>query len=415
MPPESRVSDVLGIDLNSLAALPGQLLTLLVDPSSNLTAALVLYGIIAAGLLVLVLLAIMWLISLPDEDEDQAEDGSVAPEPGPEASAPGMAEIEPAPEVKRPKTARSLIVGMSTVALVVVVVWVTAGFTTATDAVCNSCHMDSPHAEAAKGEPHENTACVACHEVGGAPGRYALNVPGRIAHYVEGWVGVRSLVAYGSVSQGSCSQCHSANIASTTTNTFTGIIMSHAEPMAASATCIDCHQMRDGVVSSHNAGMNPCLRCHDSKTASAACDTCHDKKAAAAARARTTSFQAVQVPEVKCGGCHDERTECDSCHGTRMPHSKVFMAGAHARAGAVNYWYEGGKTCTRCHTAVRRPCTKCHTELLGKAHGASMAASHRAGQSATCNACHQRYAPVTSRDFCRDVCHSAAAISFSPR
>lgn len=414
------MSDVQGIDLNALAALPGQLLTLLVDPSSNLTAALVLYGIIAAGLLVLVLLAIIWLVSLPDEDEERAEGGGIAPAPEPEPEpepilAAGRTEVVSAPEVKLPKTARSLVVGMLVVALVAVVVWITAGFTTATDAVCLSCHVDSPHVDAAKGQPHENTSCVACHETGGLPGRYAVNVPTRIAHYIEGWAGGRPLVSYGAVSQGSCSQCHGATIAGTTTNAQTGIRMSHVEPMAASATCIDCHQMRDGVVSSHNAGMNPCLRCHDSKTASAACDTCHDKKAAAAARARTTSFQSIQVPEVKCGGCHNEKAECDSCHGTRMPHSKVFMAGAHARAGAVNYWYEGGKTCARCHSAVRRPCTKCHTDLIGKAHGPAMATSHRSGESATCNACHQRYAPVTSRDFCRDVCHSAAAISFSPR
>jgi len=404
-----------GFDLSSITALPGQLLTLLVDPSSNLTAALILYGIIAAGLLILVLLAIMWLISLPDEDEDQLEFSGAGVPPELRTSAAEKPKAEPKPKVKLPKTTRSLAIGMVVFALVVVVVWVTAGFTTSTDAVCISCHADSPHTEAPKGQPHANTSCVACHEPGGMLGRAVVNVPSRIAHFVEGWAPGQSLVAYGSVSQSACSRCHGAEIAGTTTNAQTGIRMSHVEPLAASATCIDCHQMRDGVVSSHNAGMNPCLRCHDSKIASAACVTCHDKKAAAAARARTTSFQDVQVPEVKCGGCHNEKTECDSCHGTRLPHTKQFMAGAHARAGAVNFWYEGGKTCARCHSAVRRPCTKCHTELLGKAHGPSMAASHRTGNSAACNACHQRFAPVESRDFCRDVCHSAAAIRYSPR
>jgi len=403
-----------GIDLSALTALPGQLVTLLVDPSSNLTAALILYGIIAAGLLIVVLLAIMWLISLPDEDADlEAAEGAAGPERP--VAAPTKAKSAPVPEVKTPKTARSLVIGMVVFALVVVGVWVTAGFTTSTDAVCLSCHADSPHADAAKGQPHENTRCIACHESGGVVGRYVVDVPSRLLHFVEGWAPARSLATYGSVSQSACSQCHNADIAGTTTNSKTGIKMSHVEPMAASATCIDCHQMQDGVVASHNAGMNPCLRCHDSKTASAKCVTCHDKKAAAAARARTTSFQAVQVAEVKCGGCHNEKKECDSCHGTRLPHTKTFMAGAHARAGAVNFWYEGGKTCARCHTAVRRPCTKCHTDLMGKAHGPSLAPGHSDGDSATCNACHQRFAPVESRDFCRDVCHSAAAIRYSPR
>ncbi len=403
---------------DSLQGVPEQLLTLLTDPSSNLAAALTLYGIVAAALLVVLIIAIMWLMSTP-EDEDLLETESVVEEASPVDGAAAPPEAEPSkPQVAaappRPKTARSLVVTLLVIAGVVLAAWVIAGFTTSQDAVCTSCHVDTVHSQAPKKQPHAKTACVACHEPGGQPGRYFGGVPSRLAHFVEGWAQSGLSASYGSVTQSACSSCHADDLEGVSVNKSTGIRMSHAEPLAASATCTDCHIAVDGVVASHNAGMNPCLRCHDSKTASAACDTCHDKKAAAAARARRTSYQAEQVTEIKCGGCHNEKKECDSCHGTRMPHSNAFKAGGHARAGAVNFWYEGGKNCSKCHTAQRRPCTKCHSSLLGQAHPPTQATLHQKGTSSGCDACHKRFA-TSERDFCRDVCHSEAAIAESPR
>jgi hypothetical protein len=98
-----------------------------------------------------------------------------------------------------------------------------------------------------------------------------------------------------------------------------------------------------------------------------------------------------------------------------MPHTTGFMSGGHARAAAVDIWYNGGKTCRKCHTTTRRPCTQCHTSLMGKAHGTGMATSHRRAAPSACNTCHQQWAPIATRDFCKDVCHSPAAIAASPR
>ena len=171
------------------------------------------------------------------------------------------------------------------------------------------------------------------------------------------------------------------------------------------------------MVSRQTVGMAVCLRCHDAVTASSDCATCHDKKTAAAARAKTTSFAKAQVADVKCGGCHNEKTECDTCHGTRMPHTLQFKMNGHARAAAVDFWYNGGKTCTgsSCHTATRRPCSKCHTPLLGHGHSPAMAKDHQGATSARCNLCHQNWANPRSRDFCTDLCHTAAAKQESPR
>ena len=81
-------------------------------------------------------------------------------------------------------------------------------------------------------------------------------------------------------------------------------------------------------------------------------------------------FRDAQIRDVSCSGCHDEERDCDPCHGLRMPHTTEFKLHAHARAAAVDIWYNGGKACGRCHTDSRNPCGRCHSELMGAAHGA---------------------------------------------
>ena len=245
-------------------------------------------------------------------------------------------------------------------------------------------------------------------------GRYLSGVPLRVLHLTLSTGSSQTQLDYGQVTAAACRRCHSSALAGVTENTTRGLKISHAEPMAAAATCTDCHTLRGGVVSAHNVGMKLCLRCHNDKTASSKCKTCHDEKASVAARARTTAFQAEQIEEVRCGGCHVQKRDCDPCHGLRMPHTTAFMAGAHARAAVVDFWYNDGKLCSRCHTATRRPCQQCHSSLIGKAHGRSMI-NHSTATATSCNTCHGQYATFATRDFCKDVCHTDAAISASPR
>lgn len=409
----------------NLQLLPAQLYTLLTDPTSNLTAALVLYGIIALFVIILLIVAIMFIMGMPEdlevvegEGESRYDDGyGYEFEAGEEAkpAAPTVAAAAPAPVLKVPRTPRQRLISASTALGVIAVVLVMAGYTTSNSAVCAGCHSQSPHATAdKKSDPHAAVSCVQCHEPGGVVGRFAGNVPSRLTHFVDKAVGTSLQTGYGRVTAAGCSSCHAVTIAGTTTDKQRGIRMSHKEPLAASATCVDCHALQAGVVSSRTVGMNPCLRCHDSKTASAACATCHDKKASAAARLLTITPE-VQVPTVKCGGCHDEKKECDTCHGTRMPHSVEFKAYAHARAGAVDLYYNGGKACGKCHTATRRPCSKCHTPLLGHGHGANNLTTHKTAASVACNGCHQQWAYNRNRDFCKDLCHTPEAIATSPR
>jgi len=390
------------------ARLPEQLWTLLTDPASNLQAALVLYAIIGLVLLMVLLAAVM-IIMATSEDEEVVLAGGEPVRPANAQTA-----------IKEPRDPRSILITTGVIVLVLAAVWVVTGYTTSHSTLCASCHLETPHTIAeVDRDPHTAVSCVACHEPGGLVGRYTSDMPARVLHFVDGLIEPHLQEEYGRVRQSACTSCHGADIAETTTDELRGLRMSHVEPLEASARCLDCHRLEEGIVASHNAGMNPCLRCHDAVIASAECATCHDKNAAAAAQVRTGSLASVQVAEVRCGSCHDEPRQCDPCHGTRMPHTREFMAYAHARSGAADFWFNSGRTCagSACHTRVRRSCSRpgCHGGMLGLGHGPFMAESHVEASEQRCNTCHQRWAYTPGRDFCLDVCHTPAAIEQSPR
>lgn len=422
--------------LSGLPQVFTSLQTIMLNPTSNLTVAFLLYGTIGLVLLVVLVGAILALLG-PDEATARpaAADGSAPSdeafeqlevgetyegvEGAGEAAAPGgkPAKVKvPVP----PLSPRTRIAVAAVAAVIVALAWAVTGYTTSDPAVCKECHWAaSQHATAPAGtDPHAGVSCVACHEHGGVVGRFTTDVPARLMHFADTQSGTAPMDEYGRVTAAACTGCHAAALAGVQVDETRGLKVSHREPMAASATCTDCHALRSGVVSAHNAGMTPCLRCHDAKRASAECGTCHDQNAGSAARARTVSFAAVQIPEVSCGGCHNEKRDCDWCHGLRLPHTVEFMQYAHARAGAVDFWYNGGKTCSRCHTATRRPCQQCHGGMLGKGHGTGkpwLPRGHQKASAAACDTCHAQFARQARRDFCRDVCHTPAAIAASPR
>lgn len=400
-----------GLGASDLQSMLSQLLEILWDPTTNINAALLLYGIIALVILVVIVIVAMIVISAPEEGDTPRRDTPAHREREP------VHDTKPLGEVPA-SGADSRLVTATVVVVVLAVIWIATGFSTSQSVVCTGCHVGSPHfAEEGSSDPHASTECVACHEPGGAFGHYVANVPFRMVHFVDGLVAPALQVGYGRSTQSACLSCHERGIREVVVDQERGLRMSHAEPLAASAACLDCHTMSDGIVAAHNVGMNPCLQCHDSQTASSECSTCHDRQAAAAARARTTSFASVQVEEVKCGACHDEKRQCDPCHGVRLPHEKEFMAYAHARAAAVDFWFGSGTTCqgSECHNPTRRPCQRCHGPMLGNGHGQQLALSHQRASSFSCDRCHQVWAISPQRDFCRDVCHSEAAIRYSPR
>jgi hypothetical protein len=402
-----------------LGSVLDQLSGLFTDPMSNLGAALALYAMVAIVITIVIIVGVMLVLSGSDDETDEVTEQAAAADE-PEAGEPAESHEEPvgsesADEHAPPRRRRSKLATAVIVLATLAIFWATTGYSTSGDSACAACHDKSPHASADKPrDPHAGVTCVACHEPGGAVSRAITGVGPRILHVIGHIAGGSVSRDYGRVTRSACASCHASAIARTTVDAARGIRMSHKEPLAAGATCLDCHRLKSGVLLARGVGMSPCIRCHDSKTAPSACATCHDKKAANAARVRTVT-PAVQVPQVKCGGCHDQARECDSCHGVRLPHSKEFMTYAHARAGAVDLWFNGGRTCAKCHTATRNPCSRCHSSMLGTGHGPGNALAHQKASSAACDSCHGSRAYMGGRDFCKDLCHSPAAIAESPR
>lgn len=386
---------------------------LFTDPMSNLTAALLLYAVIGTIIALMLVVAIMLLLG--GNDEDEIDDSSASIEARHHTSELAQGEHS---EARKPKTPAQLATTLAVFAGLFLAVWVATGYSTSTNAVCLSCHAETAHVLAADQEnPHSDAGCVACHEPGGMVSRVTGNLTPRLLHFADASLSdVALMEEYGRITQSSCLSCHDMRNNGDVVDKERGLRMSHAEPLDASVECVECHTPVSGVVAGHNAGMSPCLRCHDAKRASAECSTCHDRKAAQAARSEvTTAYAGVQIEEVRCGSCHDEKQECDSCHGIRMPHTVEFKAYAHARAGAADFWYNGGKGCAKCHTPTRRSCQRCHTLMLGKGHQPSQAINHRTATEAQCNGCHRQYSHTSGRNFCLEVCHTPAAIRESPR
>jgi len=420
-----------------MSKLPSFVLYLLINPALNPQAALIVYAMVGVFFLVVLIAGILFLTRSRKGDQASREQRSAVGSevPGSGASTEPLEVLDPKSAVPTthqdaqrsqrakspspPMSMRARLTAAVVVCVVLVSAWAVTGYTTSNPALCKDCHWPaSAHAKALKGaDMHANVKCVSCHESGGTVGRYFAGVPARLIHFAASRSAVPRQGEYGRITVSACSSCHKAALKGVVINEARGIKVSHREPMAASAVCIDCHALRAGVLGVHNAGMAPCVRCHDAEHASAECTTCHDENTSLAIRARTASFADVQIPDVSCGACHNEEKECDWCHGMRLPHSTEFKMYAHARAGAVDFWYNGGKACSRCHTASRRPCQKCHGKDFGHAHGAgatTLARGHQESPAQGCS-CHQEFAYTTNRDFCEDLCHSPAAIEESPR
>lgn len=387
---------------------PGILWEIVVDPASRPREAMLLFGLVVVlAMLFLVIALLVIQIGAKDEDEDDSNpDPPELPGDVPDpALSPG---VEPrAAERRKRRVPLGLVVVLTVAAW-----WLATGITTANTSVCMSCHADSVHATTqAENDPHWETQCVRCHESGGRFGALTTAVPQRVTHIATALQSGDPSGEYGFVGSDTCTSCHESDIAQTTTNTQKSVRMSHVEPTAAGAQCLDCHRAFDGVIGVSTTKMQPCLRCHNDVTVSADCTYCHtgDISLAVAGRSTpSTSTARALVPNPQCGGCHSQET-CDACHGLRMPHTTEFMAYAHAREGVEDIWFNGGKTCGKCHSADRRPCTDCHKGTF-PSHGLLFGTRHSATTAVGrgCDSCHGEMAYRNGRDFCVDLCHAAA-------
>lgn len=376
---------------------------IIVDPASKPLEALLIFGIIIIAMIMLLMSVLLFITRHPAEEAGEYDYDDVEHD---EDEGEAQQEVAAAPAASR-RARRRLPVGL-VVLLAIVGWWVATAVTTASTPVCLTCHESSQHARTQSDvDPHERVRCVRCHDNGGPLASLTTAVPSRLEHVATGMLNGSPSGTYGSAS-GACASCHASDIDVTTENDFKAVKVSHAEPIDAGADCLDCHRLSDGIVGVSTTKMQPCLRCHNGTDAPAECAYCHTGDVALAVSGRsdpTTTTASPLVKDIDCGSCHTQES-CDSCHGVRLPHTQEFMAYAHAREGVEDLWYNGGRTCGKCHNDESRPCTSCH---LGKftSHGSDFRSLHQSGTAKGCDTCHSQMAYRNSRDFC-GLCHAGS-------
>jgi hypothetical protein len=205
------------------------------------------------------------------------------------------------------------------------IVWVIAAGATTVPAACSGCHADAVHAKAGATDPHRDAACVTCHEPGGWMARITWNLPMRVQHFAQAWSGSVQENPFGQiVGSVGCAECHADDIDSALENPMRGVKMSHREPLAAGAECMDCHLFDNGRVVAATHGMRMCVRCHDGTKAKATCLECHDSDPVENKTMRVSQgdISSRLVPTPTCTSCHIDQSSCRKCHGATLPKVK---------------------------------------------------------------------------------------------
>jgi len=308
--------------------------------------------------------------------------------------------------------ARLLLSSGFLVALAVVAV-VGGYLSTSSDKYCaESCHAGTVAVRTAMKAEHAR--CSSCHEVGGLWGAPA-NVVSRVRMLVAFTLWSDPASALSPTDSGECLRCH-REIADRLSETRDGLRMSHAEVIEAALPCASCHVRSGHVTLRSTVPMSKCLPCHDAKVASAECTTCHKQTPSSTVVVTGGSgdlggadyvYPAVRAAKRKCGGCHNERRECDQCHGIRMPHSRAFREGGHSPAAA----FEAKLKCWKCHDPQWCSNGGCHSAVFyaetgDTTHGSGWKQEHkRAAWDAGC-VCHQgrsnRAYPICDRCHAKD-------------
>jgi hypothetical protein len=387
------------------------------DPTSNLTAAVLIVAIVVLLALIVVIGLLLWVTKGSRRSSPRAQAASRNAEEYeyPDLSAelapvlPGekvrAVREEDAPvAVRPPGRVTRWLAGPGGTMLVwgLVVAGLIGAFAgTSRDEFCaDLCHGDGA-AKSRAADAHKKVACVRCHEESGPAAALAVAIQ-RATHLASKAVPVGSY--RGAVPASRCLSCHAAILKGTVTIKGLGVRVSHARPLASGMTCDDCHTNAGHGGSISARGMATCVPCHDGKRASSMCSVCHIGDTSQAVRvARGTGtrrlFTRIQMGRPQdCGGCHSQAA-CDACHGVRMPHTAAYKQYAHARDGA----FGGKRTCYRCHSESF--CSDCHMPF--STHGNDWAIAHRSSPANDRCSCHWPRLPVAARGpkgFC-GLCH----------
>ncbi len=359
-----------------------ELLDVVRNPTSNLTAATVLLAMVVLVLIILLTGVGLYLVR---------SGGRAERKPG-----------EAAPRRARRKLSRgerTAFTVMWVAVLLLALAGAVGGLTTRD--TCLRCHADVVEAGRVASAPHNTIACASCHAEPGPVGRITLAAQTlqdvSVRAFGTGDVSPRRPASAG------CRRCHD-DLSKTVT--ADRVRVAHADFIDGHGfRCIDCHgSVGHGPADRPNdrPSMQLCLRCHgvDPK-ASAKCPTCHVGDITGAREVSILDYPRVQLGPVRtCRGCHSVE-RCNRCHGLELPHPADFKMGeVHGPLAA----FERKELCGRCHS--RGECaTECHpgNKFPSDGHYPAWRQDHgrdsSAERQAWCRSCH------TKANFRCAMCH----------
>jgi len=388
------------------------------------------------------------------------------PEPGPSPAGDASRRSRRDLQRRRLRRARRVAIVLAIVVVVFIGASLAAAAYTERSSFCeHACHEMAPYGATWEKSAHHDVACVRCHI---KPGALEL-VEAKGSALREVWVHftgqVKAPIAVTEhIPDSTCtaSGCHpsgsvkdplvlksvaAAGAAAGTASPASSVAASSSASAAPAVTfshkqhdksslCIDCHAR---VVHTHVPGkpfvdpatMAFCLRCHDGKQASSACQTCH--KAAHAARGPCTgchqlgSWASTFTHPVPLGPQH-HKVVCEQCHTKATPQQIGFPAGCvtcHAkqhktvkqtlcaRCHVPTHWkpstFEHPKTgCENCHTRPhpdRGDCLRCHTTSSWANHFQHPVALGGPHANFACEKCHTNGLNAPGKDC--SSCHGS--------
>lgn len=374
-------------------------------PADQPEMAALLYAMVAVAFALLVVFALM--LATPSKRKVVKVRRYVGEVQG--GAPPAPSDTSPPADAPVPEAAprRSWLTGPA--ANVIVVTLAVAGVigtygATSLDAYCG----ETCHSTAVAGRVHDGAmSCRDCHEAPLVTGAVA-NVVSRTRMAI-GYASGSSPASEAVVASSACVRCHD-DILDDTVITSRGLAVAHEHFTASGTPCTRCHARIGHAKSNTTVSMSDCVVCHDTRTASAECETCHRQDPVASAfrddrTGKVSGTGAVVYPVARaanrrCTTCHDMEERCDPCHGgIRMPHTRGFIEGEHAVAAA----YDRKLTCFKCHDPV--DCGQCHggfNPTSGQStHGAAWKSEHKTSRWNAGCVCHDkksaRTAPICFR------------------
>ena len=318
------------------------------------------------------------------------------------------------------RSGKALVVGALALAVFVAVVLVAAAYTERSSFCVTACHEMEPYGRSWRASAHKDVQCVTCHI---KPGALAL-AEAKLAALREVYVHVRGQVkppifVTEHIPDETCTKsgCHPASSLDRTVK-WDSMTFSHQQH-ATVPLCIDCHAR---VVHTRIPGhvyiapttMAFCLRCHDGKQASGACETCHTPPHAPRGRCTDchtlaswastfTHPVALGKPHraLVCEKCHTRSTAtamnaslgCVSCHAKHHANVKIDLC---AKCHVPSHWVpstfehprSGCETCHKRPHADRGRCLRCHTTSSWASHFSHPIALGGVHAGFPCERCH---------------------------